>query len=63
MPRICSSLILPPLELQYTAEPLLGAGLAFALLGERCASKAHGHLVCNVALHQAARTLVRLWLI
>lgn len=40
------------LGLQYTAEPLLGAGLAFALLGERCASNAHGHLTsivtCNI---------------
>jgi hypothetical protein len=45
------------LGLQYTAEPLLGAGLAFALLGERCASNAHGRLTFNVALQHAA-TLV-----
>ena len=46
------------LGLQYTAEPLLGAGLAFALLGERCASNAHGHLISIVTLHQAASRLV-----
>ena len=45
------------LGLQYTAEPLLGAGLAFALLGESCASNAHGRLTFSVALQHAA-TLV-----
>ena len=49
--RLPELIVLVVLGLQYTAEPLLGAGLAFALLGERCASNAHKHLTSIVTLH------------